>query len=105
MKFIKKPLVIDAIVWTGDNIDEALLFIQDGKPDFSHLPNDGTQVSSGVGHTPADGKLFIPTLEGNLAASPGDWIIRGVNGEFYPCKPDVFEKTYERINPVMEPIG
>jgi hypothetical protein len=41
--------------------------------------------------------LHIETLEGILTASPGDWVIKGVNGEFYPCKPDVFEKTYEPV--------
>jgi hypothetical protein len=41
--------------------------------------------------------LTIPTLEGDMIASPGDWIIRGVHGEFYPCKPDIFEATYEAV--------
>lgn len=41
-----------------------------------------------------DEELIIPTLEGNMKASPGDWIITGINGEQYPCKPDIFEKTY-----------
>ena len=41
--------------------------------------------------------LVIPTLEGNMIASLGDYVIKGVNGEFYPCKPDIFEKTYERV--------
>lgn len=41
--------------------------------------------------------LYIKTLEGIMLCSAGDWIIRGVNGEFYPCKPDIFEKTYERV--------
>ena len=40
-------------------------------------------------------EMVIPTLEGRMHATPGDWIIRGVQGEFYPCKPDIFEKTYE----------
>jgi len=43
----------------------------------------------------ADSSLIIPTLEGDHRANPGDWIIRGVKGEFYPCKPDIFEQTYE----------
>lgn len=43
-----------------------------------------------------DGTLAIDTLEGTMVASPGDWIIRGVTGEYYPCKPDVFNKTYEK---------
>lgn len=46
-----------------------------------------------------DGGLIIPTLEGNMRANTGDYIIKGVNGEFYPCKPDIFEKTYEPVIP------
>lgn len=45
-----------------------------------------------------DRTIYIETLEGTMEARPGDWIIRGVNGELYPCKPDVFEKTYEIID-------
>ena len=44
-----------------------------------------------------DKELIIRTLEGDMKASPGDWIITGVNGEQYPCKPDIFEKTYQKI--------
>ena len=97
MKYRKKPVVIEAVKWTGENIEEALKFIQDGKPDFTHLPSDGVHIVPGVGHTPVDGKLYIPTLEGQITASPGDWIIKGVKGEFYPCKPDIFEQTYEPV--------
>lgn len=42
--------------------------------------------------------ILIPTLEGDMCARPGDWIIKGVNGEYYPCKPDIFEKTYEAVD-------
>lgn len=45
-----------------------------------------------------DVEVTIDTLEGKMKASPGDWIITGINGEQYPCKPDVFEKTYELVN-------
>lgn len=45
-----------------------------------------------------DVEMIIHTLEGDMKASPGDWIITGVEGEQYPCKPDIFEKTYQRIN-------
>jgi hypothetical protein len=48
-----------------------------------------------VGWYMQTGGIYIPTLEGVVVASPGDWIIRGVKGEFYPCKPDIFEATYE----------
>lgn len=52
---------------------------------------------SGVSIDPRDGRMIISTLEGLHWVNPGDWIIRGVAGEFYPCKPDVFAKTYEAV--------
>lgn len=78
-EFRKKPVVIEAVQWTGENKTEIQSFcpvIQDGAP-FK---------------TPA---LFIDTAEGVMRADVGDWIIRGVKGEFYPCKPDIFAATYE----------
>ena len=96
-KFRKKPIVIDAVQWNGGNVEVVLPFIQDGKPDLSHLPSDGMHVTPGIGHTVPTGELHIPTLEGVLTAKPGDWIIRGVKGEFYPCKPDIFAATYEAV--------
>ena len=97
MKYRKKPVVIDAIRWSGSEADvqEALRFLADGHENFLHLPGDGVHIGSGVGYTPGLGTIDIPTLEGVLVASPGDWIIRGVKGEFYPCKPDIFEAIYE----------
>jgi len=96
-KFRKKPVVIDAVLWDGNDISSVLNFVLDGHEDFSHLPKapDDPHINSGIGHTPADGKLYIPTLEGTMTANPGDWIIRGVKGEIYPCKPDIFAATYE----------
>lgn len=47
---------------------------------------------------PKNGELFIKTLEGNMRVSPNDYIIKGVQGEFYPCKPDIFEATYEPVS-------
>ena len=91
-KFRKKPIEIDAICWTGENIEEILNFMEP----LDKLPNPGGFVSPGVGHVPALGTLDIPTLEGIMVASPGDWIIKGVEGEFYPCKPSIFEASYER---------
>jgi len=97
MKFRKKPVVIDAVQWVGTekSMAECLDFIAGGKPDFSHLPSDGVHVHNGVSY--CDGQIFIPTLEGVMTASRGDWIIRGVKGEFYPCKPDIFAATYEPV--------
>lgn len=77
MKFRKKPVTIEAIKYDGKNGQEIADFI-----------TCGFAGSAGA-------NLIISTLEGQMAAAPGDWIIKGVNGEFYPCKPDIFFKTYE----------
>jgi hypothetical protein len=87
-KFRKKPVVIDAIQWTGDNLKEVIGFT--GR---HHSSAEWTwERFEKVVRT--DG-LKIFTLEGPLKAAVGDWIIRGVHGEFYPCKPDIFAATYE----------
>jgi len=96
MKFRKKPIVIEAVQWDGTEkcLNEVVLpFFGD----ISKLPSDGVHVHPGVGFTPPDGGLHIPTLEGTMTASPGDWIIRGVAGEFYPCKDAIFRATYEKV--------
>lgn len=77
MKFRKKPVVIDAVQWTGENRDEIFQFV--GR---DAVWGDATG-------------MVIKTLEGQHIASEGDWIIKGVHGEYYPCKPDIFDKTYE----------
>jgi hypothetical protein len=85
-KFRKKPVVIDAIQWTGTN------FLDCG--DFL-----GGEAERNIGwaYWPRDHVIAIGTLEGMMRASCGDWIIKGVKGEFYPCKPDIFEATYELV--------
>lgn len=80
-KYRKKPVVIEAIRWTGKNIKEVNTFLGDG------LDEDLLQ----------DQPIIIETLEGDITAQVGDWIIRGIKGEFYPCKPDIFEATYESV--------
>ena len=94
VKFRKKPVVVDAIQWTGTNGHEVI----DWATSVGHFPHGvvaaGWSFDYSVGKTP---KMTIPTLEGDHVANPGDWIIRGVAGEFYPCKPDIFEKTYEEV--------
>ena len=104
MKFRKKPVVIDAVKWTGENLEEVMTFIQDGHKAFAHLPTTGGYIKPGVGHTPALGTLNIPTLEGDHTANAGDWIIKGVKGEFYPCKPDIFDMTYEEVSKPSDDI-
>ena len=91
-KYRKRPVVIEAIRWDGT---EECLSVVLAWTDFDALPDDGIHVGRGIGYVPALGTLDIPTLEGTMTASPGDWIIKGVQGEFYPCKPDIFAATYE----------
>ncbi|BAH06747.1 hypothetical protein [Clostridium kluyveri] len=80
-KYIKKPVVIEAKKYNGHNINSIDEFIGNGR---------GYQYKKGV--------LYINTLEGRMKASIGDYIIKGINGEFYPCKPNIFEKTYEKVD-------
>ncbi|MGI9250208.1 MAG: hypothetical protein ACR2PR_03295 [Pseudohongiellaceae bacterium] len=81
MKYRKKPVVVEAIEYDGQNVEEIRAFI--GLVEVTlKTSNEGFQ-------------FMIPTLEGDMAASPGDMIIKGVQCEFYPCKPDIFARTYE----------
>ena len=77
MKFRTKPCEIEAVQWTGRNVVEIMRFVK----------NESAIITNGV--------LIIKTLEGDMVASAGDYIIRGLRGEYYPCKPDVFQKKYE----------
>ena len=78
-KYRKKPVVIEAVQWNGNNVNEILEFAKDS---FKN---------------PLTKDIIISTLEGNMIVSVGDYVIKGVNGEFYPCKPDIFVKTHEEI--------
>ena len=78
-QFRKKPIVIEAVQWTGLNW-----------PDVHAMMTKGDQRMSFV-----DAHLRIYTTEGVMIATRGDWIIKGIAGEFYPCKPDIFAATYE----------
>lgn len=84
-KFRKKPVVIDAVQYDGNFRSLDCFSIN--------------EVAHFIVSKDADGKqcIKIPTLEGEMIASVGDYIIRGVQGEFYPCKPDIFELTYEIV--------
>lgn len=100
MKYRKKPVVIDAVQWNGDTEAgkaEALLLSAFGAPPGGvfQLAREATDLDDGSRLVDTELSLFIETLEGTMRCDPGDWIIRGVSGEFYPCKPDIFEKTYE----------
>lgn len=86
-KYRKKPVVIDAIQWTGDNFADIILF------------------TDCVSKLDSEQDLAIHTLEGIMIASLGDFIIKGIKGEFYPCKPDIFAKTYEKANAKRKPVN
>ena len=81
-KWRKKPVVIDALQLTEDNCGEVAAW-------------SGGTLRGGPEGGSKGGTVIIDTLEGRMVADVGDYVIRGVQGEFYPCKPDIFEATYE----------
>jgi hypothetical protein len=90
-KYRKKPVEVEAVQHDGKTID-ACLFMDRYSPTGNNIDGEGTYCID-----PADGQLYIRTLEGYMRVSVGDYVIRGVQGEFYPCKPDIFEATYEKV--------
>ncbi len=86
MKFRKKPVVVEAYQWTGTSLLDLKNFRE--AHNLPHWP-----IASRNGMT----GICIPTLEGDHIARKGDWIIKGVAGEYYPCKPDIFEATYDPL--------
>ena len=87
MKYRKKPVEVEAMQYTDDTY-ETLIQLQE------FLPFKELIISYKEPNSP---KIVIPMIEGDLYASIGDYIIKGVKGELYPCKPDIFEATYERV--------
>lgn len=92
-KYRKKPVIVEAIKWDGDNELEIKNFV--GNNLIIDLVREPMLTEKGF--IPKWVELYIKTLEGDMKANRGDYIIKGVNGEFYPCKPDIFEKTYEEV--------
>lgn len=80
-QYRKKPVVIEAIRFTGKNSEELLA--------WGH---------KNMTFDPVENKMLIHTLEGTMTAFIGDYIIKGVQGEYYPCKPDIFDATYEAVD-------
>jgi hypothetical protein len=97
MRFRKRPVEIDAVQWTGDNLDQVMQFCE-GNATYELMARGNSE-------------LVIATLEDGQdkiaqhIASRNDWIIRGVQGEYYACKPDIFEQTYEPIEPLKPNSG
>lgn len=88
-QYRKKPVVIDAFQWTGgpDQTEDPEWVVEAIRNGSVRVVNTGTSSVA----------LVIETLEGSMRANQGDWIIRGVKGKIYPCKPDIFEATYETL--------
>ena len=94
-RYRKKPVIIEAMKYIEDNFEEAIAFV--GKENCKVIVNRVNRLSMDSNKKEAIVTFFIKTLEGNMLVSNGDYIIKGVNGEFYPCKPDIFDKTYEEV--------
>jgi len=89
MYFRKKPVTIEAFQWTGshDQIEDPEWICEALRSGRVYFENPGTPHC----------RMIIPTLEGTMTAALGDWIIKGIKGELYPCKPEIFEMTYELV--------
>lgn len=99
MKYRKKPVVvvIEAIQFNGKNVEDCLDFGGEDSPICWEC-----NVIDGLSLGAVGGNLIIETLEGNMTVSLNDFIIKGVKGEFYPCKPDIFEMTYEKVEEINQ---
>lgn len=97
-KYTKKPVTIEAMKWDGAAegsvpIIEWMLEYEASASFWCDNPDDCSQGEDGEDEYPHT--IIIRTLEGNMHAGPGDYVIKGVQGEFYPCKPEIFAATYE----------
>lgn len=90
--FRKKSIEVSAIQFTKQNLDDIKAWFPDIKIIMSSC--------NAIGSNPKE--YYIITLEGNMRLNIGDWIIRGVKGEYYPCKPDIFKFTYEEVEEVKD---
>jgi len=109
-KFRKKPVIIEATQWfkNGDHPEDKCYYIDDKSPDrylsegevirYYRHPKVDSQSRCKYCNNIMHVHGWIDTLEGGHIVCPGDWVITGVEGEYYPCKPDIFEKTYEAIS-------
>lgn len=88
MKYRKKPVLVEAVQFAPGSYDNVCELFDLGM-------NSVKTEQLGIDGTPT---LLIETLEGTMTAQPGDYIIKGVKGEFYPCKPDIFKATYELVD-------
>jgi hypothetical protein len=105
--YVKKPVEIEAVQFDGSR--ESAFEIKRFTKDCRIMTGADVRLSCGLLTAPIDenidicrwdGRLIIPTLEGVHVANIGDYIIKGIKGEFYPCKPDIFAQTYDEVKPL-----
>jgi len=103
MKYTKKPVVIDAVQWTGNNHREIFDFLTENSFDKESMKVNGDHFH--IDNTTVEGGLIIKTLKAKHLAAIGDYIIRGAQGEYYTCKEDIFLQTYEKVEDTNIPKG
>ena len=94
-RFVKRPVAVEAARLTEDPAQRRAVYRWVEEHVGSFCPASPGTATSGVAIDPGTDHVLIATLEGVMVAQPGDWIIRGIKGEFYPCKPEIFTATYE----------
>ncbi|WP_346921914.1 hypothetical protein [Glutamicibacter creatinolyticus] len=97
----KKPVEVEATQWDGTGLDaiEVIKWLTAHNVSAEYLAPEAEWITPDGFKAPArPAQIYISTLEGVMAATGGDYIIKGVRGEFYPCKPDIFEQTYEEVS-------
>ena len=94
MKFIKIPVEVDAIQWTGENHREMYNFLED-KTDSDKMATSG--INFIINHNSFKGGLIIKTMSGEHTAKIGDWVIKEMTSGFYPCDKEIFERTYDKV--------
>lgn len=99
-QYRKKPVIVEAVQLDNINMPCAVRWIGEDKAKMNLESDEAWKL----GKAPPIFSVTICTLEGDMKAMPGDYIIKGVHGEFYPCKPDIFEKTYEIVEPTKEEV-
>lgn len=100
MHYRKKPVVIEAIQWDGNRISE----VTDWMSEAINKPFNEPGAVMRLNNQPTGHEVHIRTLEGVMIASPGDFIIKGIKGEIYPCKPDIFNATYDQVENHIEEV-
>jgi hypothetical protein len=93
----KLPIIIEAIQFTDKTKDRVLLQVKEWQRNVQHGQDEIWYLAESFWDKDDNPAILIPTLEGEMLATLGDWIIKGVNGEVYPCKDDIFKKTYELV--------